>query len=322
MRLVTYQLRAPVALPERVGALDGDDVVDLADAYAALRRARPAPADGVLPARAFPATMLELLEHEEPGMAAARAALDFARAEDCARVPLADVRLRAPIPRPPAIRDFMLIEEHLRNLAGEVPDAWHEIPVHWKTTAASVHGPDDDVAWPAYTERLDYELELCAVVGRRVRAADEDAAAASIAGYAILNDWSARDIQLREMSVGIGPAFGKDFACSIGPCLATPDELDPLTATMRARVNGEEWSRGTVGAMRFTFPQVIARVSAAQELQPGDVLGSGTVGRGCGFELDRWLVPGDVVELEVDGIGVLRNRVVGPHMDQDERSRT
>jgi 2-keto-4-pentenoate hydratase/2-oxohepta-3-ene-1,7-dioic acid hydratase in catechol pathway len=313
VKLVTYRMTTPLGEQERYGALDDGHVVDLPAAYqamlAARPRAHPPKNGGVLPAPGLPDTLLGLLRHEDAGMEAARAAVDFARAEGVARVALEHARLCAPLPRPNSIRDFMLVEEHVLNAMGEVPEEWYRIPVYWKANADTVFGPDDVVPWPAYTEKLDYELELCAVIGRRGKGIDAADAAAHIAGYSIFNDWSARDIQLREMSVGIGPGLGKDFATSIGPCLVTPDELDPQTAPMEARVNGEIWSQGTAGQMRFTFPEVIAHLSEEQELQPGDVLGSGTVGRGCGFELDRWLAPEDIVELEVEGIGVLRNQV-------------
>jgi 2-keto-4-pentenoate hydratase/2-oxohepta-3-ene-1,7-dioic acid hydratase in catechol pathway len=203
----------------------------------------------------------------------------------------------------------MLIEEHVRNSFGEVPEAWYEIPVYWKGNPDTVFGPEATVPWPHYTAKLDFELEVGAVLGRRVFRATVEEAEQAIAGYTIFNDWSARDIQFREMQVSLGPGLGKDFASSVGPCLATPDEFDISTARMAARVNGETWAEGGLGSMLFTFPQVIAHLSQEQPLQPGDLLGSGTVGRGCGLELDRWIAPGDVVELEVQGIGVLRNTV-------------
>jgi len=257
----------------------------------------------------FPRSMLEMLRGEGAGMAAVREALARAGDDPAVRAPLAGVRLRAPLPRPNSMRDFMLVEEHVRNSLGDVPEAWYEIPVYWKGNCDTVLGPDDEVAWPAYTEKLDYELEVGAVIGRRAGRVTVEEAADCIAGYTIFNDWSARDIQFREMTVGLGPGLGKDFATSLGPCLATADAIDITTAPMRARVNGEVWSEGTLGAMRFSFAEVIAHLSQEQPLHPGDVLGSGTVGRGCGLELDRWIRPGDVVELEVEGIGVLRNRV-------------
>jgi 2-keto-4-pentenoate hydratase/2-oxohepta-3-ene-1,7-dioic acid hydratase in catechol pathway len=306
VRLVTFGVASAVGAHDRVGALVGDHVVDLADAHARMVAARPFGRRG---GPALPATLLELLRWEDAGLEAARDAIDFATAEDVAHVPGDEVALRAPLPRPHSIRDFMLFEEHVLNMGGEVPEEWWRLPVHWKGNPDTVIGPDDEVPWPAYTEKLDYELELCAVIGRHGRPTTEDEAEAFIAGYSILNDWSARDIQLREMSVGLGPGLGKDFAISIGPCLATPDELDLSTARMRARVNGELWSEGSPGAMRFSFAQAICHLAQAQDLWPGDVLGSGTVGRGCGMELDRWLAPGDEVELEVEGLGVLRNRV-------------
>lgn len=283
MQLVTYA--PPTGTPgpaERVGVLAGDRVVELT---------------GV-------GSMLELLQRGPAGIDEARRAADGAGS-----VPLADVRLLAPLPRPHSMRDFMLVEEHVRNSFGDVPPEWFRIPVHWKCNPDTVIGPEDEVPWPYYTDKLDFELEVAAVIGRPVLRASPDEAAAAIAGYTIFNDWSARDIQFREMSVGIGPAFGKDFATSLGPCLATADSFDAGAARMTARINGETWSEGTLGAMRFSFPEVISVLSEYQPLHPGDVLGGGTVGRGCGLELDRWIREGDMVELEVEGIGVLRNTV-------------
>jgi 2-keto-4-pentenoate hydratase/2-oxohepta-3-ene-1,7-dioic acid hydratase in catechol pathway len=290
LRLVTFRVTGSDR--DRLGALlDEDGVLDLTAAGA-------------------PASLLELLREGEPGMARVRELVAGGRADH----PLDDVAVRAPLTRPNSIRDFMLVEEHVRNSFGEVPAEWYEMPVYWKGNCDAVLGPDDEVSWPRYTEKLDYELELGAVIGRPVREATLEDAAASIAGFTIFNDWSARDIQFREMKVGLGPGLGKDFATSLGPCLTTADAFDVAGARMSARVNGEVWSEGTLGAMRFSFPEVIAHLSEEQTLQPGDVLGSGTVGRGCGLELDRWIAPGDVVELEVEGIGTLRNRVV-----RDER---
>jgi 2-keto-4-pentenoate hydratase/2-oxohepta-3-ene-1,7-dioic acid hydratase in catechol pathway len=285
VRLVTFRVTGSDR--DRLGALLDDGVLDLTAAGA-------------------PASLLELLREGEPGMARVRELVDGGRADHA----LDAVALRAPLTRPNSIRDFMLVEEHVRNSFGEVPAEWYEIPVYWKGNCDAVLGPDDDVPWPRYTEKLDYELELGAVIGRPVRCATLEEAAASIAGFTIFNDWSARDIQFREMKVGLGPGLGKDFATSLGPCLTTADTFDVASARMSARVNGEVWSEGTLGTMRFSFPEVIAHLSEEQTLQPGDVLGSGTVGRGCGLELDRWIAPGDVVELEVEGIGTLRNRVV------------
>jgi 2-keto-4-pentenoate hydratase/2-oxohepta-3-ene-1,7-dioic acid hydratase in catechol pathway len=273
MRLVTFR---------RIGASGAGSVGALSD-------------DGVTDLSATAGSMIELLERGPAGSGPV--------------LPLDGVELLAPLPRPNSIRDFMLIEEHVRNSFGEVPEAWYEIPVYWKGNPDTVFGPDATVPWPHYTARLDFELEVGAIIGRRVWRATVEEAADAIAGYTIFNDWSARDIQFREMEVSLGPGLGKDFASSIGPCITTPDEFDIATARMAARVNGHTWAEGGLGSMLYTFPQVIAHLSQEQPLLPGDLLGSGTVGRGCGLELDRWIEPGDVVELEVQGIGVLRNTV-------------
>ena len=284
MRLVTFRRRDAPEDEGSIGALHTGGVLDLG------------PVAG---------SMLELLRDHGPGLGAARDALGHGEPVHA----LDDVELLAPLPRPNTIRDFMLIEEHVKNSFGDVPEAWYEIPVYWKGNPDTVVGPEATVAWPHYTAKLDFELEVGAIIGRRVWKATVEEAERAIAGYTVFNDWSARDIQFREMEVSLGPGLGKDFASSIGPCITTPDEFDIATARMAARVNGETWAEGGLGSMLYTFPQVIAHLSQEQPLLPGDLLGSGTVGRGCGLELDRWIEPGDVVELEVQGIGVLRNAV-------------
>lgn len=252
--------------------------------------------------------------------------VDAALHDHRALVPLGEVKLLAPVPRPPSIRDFMVFEKHvlgamktlarMRNQpveAVQVPPAWYRIPAYYKGNPASVVGPDAEVVWPSYTERLDYELEFGIFIGPPGRDIPRQRAAEHIGGYAIFNDFSARDIQGEEMSLLLGPAKGKDFDTgnAIGPFLVTPDEIpDPYALTMVARVNGEEWSRGSSREMHFRFEDLIAYVSRSETLYPGDFLGSGTVGGGCGLEHGRWLTPGATVELEVSGLGILRNRVV------------
>jgi fumarylacetoacetate (FAA) hydrolase len=223
---------------------------------------------------------------------------------------LDEVRLLAPIPRPPSVRDAYAFEEHVANAARVtgrpgVPPEWYEIPVFYFSNPAAIYGPDDEIPYPRGTEELDYELEVAAVIG--------DPSTNVIGGFTIMNDWSARDLQRQEMAVRLGPAKGKDFATSLGPVVVTPDELDDLLLEMVARVNGEERSRGNLGDMYHSWEAIVARAAENTELLPGDVIGSGTVGSGCILEHGdgRWLQPGDVVELEVERIGVLRN-VVGP----------
>ena len=207
------------------------------------------------------------------------------------------MRLVAPVPQPPSVRDFYAFERHVRSARAqrglEMAPEWYRIPVFYFSNPAAVYGPEDEIPFPPESSAWDYELEAAAVVGAEGR----------IAGFTVMNDWSARDLQKMEMAVGLGPAKGKDFATTLGPVLVTTDELGDLGLEMVARVNGEERSRGNLGA---------AHAARNTRLVAGDVLGSGTVGTGCILEHadGRWLRPGDVVELEIEGIGVLRNRVV------------
>jgi fumarylacetoacetate (FAA) hydrolase len=229
------------------------------------------------------------------------------KAREHAEYRLDEVALRPPVLRPPSVRDFYAFEQHVRNAREargfEVPPEWYEEPVFYFSNPAAIFGPEDLVPYPEGTEELDYELEVAAIIG----------AGGDIGGFTVMNDWSARDLQRKEMKVGLGPAKGKDFATSIGPVVVTPDEFAGSEGTMVARVNGEERSRGELSDMYFSWDRMVARAGLNTRLVPGDVLGSGTVGSGCILELGdgRWLQPGDVVELEVDGIGVLRN-TVGP----------
>jgi fumarylacetoacetate (FAA) hydrolase len=238
----------------------------------------------------------------------------FAREHD--EYPLSGVRLLAPVPRPPSVRDFYAFEEHVRNAARVtgrpgVPPEWYELPVFYFSNPAAIYGPEEEIPYPAGVEELDYELEVAAVIG----------AESQIGGFTIMNDWSARDLQRPEMRVGLGPAKGKDFATSLGPVVVTPDELGDLSLEMVARVNGEERSRGNLGSIYHSWESIVARAAANTALVPGDVIGSGTVGSGCILEHGdgRWLQPGDEVELEVEGLGVLRNRV-GPRPESDAAS--
>jgi len=219
--------------------------------------------------------------------------------------PLDEVDLRPPVLHPPAVRDFYAFEQHVATARAsrglDVPKEWYEIPVFYFSNPAAIYGPEDEIPYPDGTSELDYELEAAAMIG----------ADGQIAGFTVMNDWSARDLQRQEMKVGLGPAKGKDFATSLGPFLVTTDELGD---TMLARVNGEERSRGKLSDMHFGWDRLVEQAARNTTLRPGDVLGSGTVGTGCILEHGdgRWLQPGDVVELEIEGIGVLRNRVGSP----------
>ena len=292
MRLVTYERDGG----RRLGALVGDLMIDLPDAVGDPD---------------FPATMEALVD---AGPAALDRARDATGATDVSGSAVADARLLVPI-LPGSLRDFLAFEDHVQAGAARrsepVPEAWYEMPIYYKGNHRSVYGPDDEIPWPSFTEELDYELEVAAILGGRGRDLDEDAAAGLIFGYTLMNDWSARDIQRKEMAGRLGPAKGKDFATSLGPCIVTPDEFAPASAKLEARVDGAVWSAGDLGRARWTFPQMIAHVSRDEDVWPGDLYGSGTFGGGCGLDLGRFLWPGALVELDADGIGILRNRV-GP----------
>jgi fumarylacetoacetate (FAA) hydrolase len=278
VRLVTFSTGSSAP---RTGRLDGDEVVELA-----------AP------------DMLTWLRGE-------------GRADARPRHPVGEVRLLAPVPEPPSVRDFFAFEGHVatgwRLRGGEIPPAWYEAPVFYFSNAASIHGPGEPVRKPASTQRLDFELEVAAVLG----------ADGEIAGFTLLNDWSARDVQRTEMTVGLGPAKGKDFAISLGPWLVTPDELPwrdgrlDLQATVS--VNGEELSRSDASRMHWSWEELVAHAGRDTRRRAGDVLGSGTLDRGCLLELgpltdpdgtERFLDAGDVVELAAEGLGVLRTEII------------
>jgi 2-keto-4-pentenoate hydratase/2-oxohepta-3-ene-1,7-dioic acid hydratase in catechol pathway len=225
-----------------------------------------------------------------------------------------EARLEAPL-RPRSLRDFLAFEGHMKaalsRLGRPIPDEWYDVPAYYKGMPDTVIGPDREIPWPAWTDHLDHELELAAVVGREVRDVPAEEAGACIFGYTIWNDLSARDVQAHELPVGMGPGKAKDWDGSnvLGPCLVTADELDASDLAMRVRVNGELWGEDSSAGMHHTFAEMIAYASRSQTLYPGEVLGSGTAKGGSGLELDRRLAPGDVVELEIEGIGVLRNRI-------------
>ena len=243
-------------------------------------------------------------------------------------VVVSDVTILAPIPRPPSVRDFFAFEQHVKTskerLGFEMDPGWYKIPVFYFTNPAAIIGPDAPVAIPPGCTDLDFELEIAVVVGKGGSDISADAAESHIAGYMIMNDWSARDLQREEMRHNLGPAKGKDFATSIGPYLVTPDELASVSKrkafdlTMTATVNGKEYSRAVLGDIYWSFGEMLAYASRGTTLVPGDIIGSGTCGTGCllelrltgGEEAFPWLKAGDAVELTVEHLGTLANGVV------------
>jgi len=319
MKLVTYDTGNDAGRP---GALvdDGSAIVDLARA-----------SDGAVQSVQW------IAEGGESALAQAQEAA--ARADASMKVALGDVKLLAPIQPPIQMRDCLCFETHLiqafqnaRLLRAQqaenpdkalqemeekgilsVPQTFYDQPIYYKANRFSVVGHEHDVIWPHYSNFMDFELEFGVYIGRTALDVKKENARDYIFGYTIFNDFTARDAQTAEMGGSLGPAKGKDFdtANPMGPCLVTADEFgDPYDKTMICRVNGEEWGRGSTGSMHWKFEDVIQHISASETLRPGEFLGSGTVGNGCGLEHMRFLQPDDVVELEVEGIGVLRNRLV------------
>jgi 2-keto-4-pentenoate hydratase/2-oxohepta-3-ene-1,7-dioic acid hydratase in catechol pathway len=246
------------------------------------------------------------------------------------------VKWLAPLPRPVQMRDFLVFEEHMR-MAGwrgaqlratwgaqpappeptPIPDIWYQQPIYYKCNRFAVAGTGETIVWPHASKVIDYELELACVIGKKGRDICEDDAAAHIFGFTIFNDLTARDLQFREMQGPLGPAKGKDFdgANVLGPVIVTRDELgDQPDLAMRALVNDEVWSQGRSGTMHWSWAQIIEYVSRGETLHPGEILGSGTVGTGCGLELGRTLCDADVIRLEIDGIGAIETTIDAPHV--------
>jgi 2-keto-4-pentenoate hydratase/2-oxohepta-3-ene-1,7-dioic acid hydratase in catechol pathway len=321
MKLVTF--RAPHAGEDRLGLLREDHIIDVF---------------AVKPRKEF-RSMLALIEAGPSAWEEVRACLDEPQSR--ASVAITRAQLRAPIPLPPQFRDSMCFHQHIRQASIGVarrtaresglpqkleaaeayasswvlPDIYLRQPVYYKGNRFNVAHPGEDIPWPAYSQLMDFELELAAVIGRRVKDLQPADALSAVFGYTIFNDFSARDAQALEMQGMLGPAKGKDFdkANAFGPCIVTADEIgDPQRLRMIARVNGELWCDGSSSTMNWTFADLLAHISCGETLYPGEIIGSGTVGNGCGLEHGRYLQHGDVVELEIEKIGVLRNRVIRP----------
>jgi 2-keto-4-pentenoate hydratase/2-oxohepta-3-ene-1,7-dioic acid hydratase in catechol pathway len=323
MRLVTFLASGA----ERLGALVSENrqIVDFAGAH-----------DGGDPAFA---SMQAFIAEGEDALYRARNIIADARRTGRGLIDSAAVKLLAPLPLPAQMRDFLCFEKHLlqsfarlrqvraaaapdpekalREMEAQgtfsVPKIWYERPSFYKPSRFAVCGTGQDVAWPAYSQTIDYELEFACVIGTAGRDIPRDKARAHIFGYTIFNDLSARDEQSQEMLGNLGPGKGKDFDNSnpLGPCVVTADEIpDPYALEMIVRVNGEERGRGNSREMHWKYEDCIAFVSRSETIHPGELFCSGTVGNGSGLETGRFLDVGDVVELEVEKIGVLRNRIV------------
>ncbi len=325
MKLVTFTAGGR----ERIGFLLGEWVVDLTLSYAALLRAEGESTPLRMAYARIPPNMLEFLDGEERALEEAKRTFEFV-SERSNQVESPDgeravwkreeVKLRAPIPQPRLMVDFSTFEEHVKmsfeKLGMPVPREWYQVPVGYKMNPFSVIGPEEPIVWPSFTQLLDYELEFGICIGKRGKNISKDEAYDYVLGYTIVNDVSARDMELMELrAMPLGPLKSKDFdnGTAMGPCIVTKDEIrDPHNLKMTARVNGEVWSEANTKDMHWKIPDLIEHLSRDQTLYPGTVLLSGTPGGGCGLHVGKFLKPGDVVELEIEGIGVLRNRVVKP----------
>jgi len=338
MKLVTFRTDAH----DRAGVLVDDVVIDLANAFSWYEHSEGRRCDPAHVSDRYGKGVLGFIEHANVARPAADAVV---RAHADGALPHVfdgrvlkhapvDVSLRAPLPRPASVRDGYAFRQHVetarRNRGLEMIPEFDRFPVFYFTNHQAVVGPGDVHVREGHLDKLDYELEAAVVVGKEATNLNASDADSVIFGMTIMNDWSARGLQMEEMKLNLGPAKGKDFATSLGPWLVTVDEIVPRATetdrglvfdmAMRASVNGELLSRGNLKDMAFTFAQILERASYGAKLVPGDVVGSGTCGTGCLLELngskvtrDRWLKPNDVVVLEVDGLGKLQNRVVlGP----------
>ena len=270
-------------------------------------------------------TLLSLLGDDGERLAAAA---QTARDDPADVLSLDDVVLRAPIPLPPTVRDFYAFEQHVKTARKrrglEMDPDWYELPVFYFSNPYAVGGDGADITVPPGSAELDFELEVAVIVGRGGSDLTPQQAEQSIAGFCVMNDWSARDVQRREMKLSMGPVKGKDFATTLGPMLVTPDEISDARSgraydlTMTATVNGREYSRASLAEIFWSFGEMISYASRGTRVEPGDVIGSGTCGTGCILELALvhggdaypWLQPGDEVVLTVDRLGSIRNRIV------------
>lgn len=270
-----------------------------------------------------------LLELGDSPIERVREALD--KDTSASRLPLSGVKLLSPIVQPPTVRDFIVFEEHASSQGTREPnEVWYRMPVFYFSNPLCIYGPDAEIPFPSASSQFDYELEIGCVIGKEGKDVPVADAMDHIAGFTLFNDWSSRDLQVDEMAFGLGPAKGKDTASSIGPWLVTTDEMLPylkdgrLDLRCQVRVNGQNWLKdGSAKDAYFSFADMIERASKDSRIVPGDIIGSGTVGGGSireairkGYEGARFLEPGDVVEHEVEVIGVLRG-TLGPKPELD-----
>jgi len=328
MKLVTYERSDSVIQGGEAGIVVGDEVINVASLLSQYSNATGKHAS-------FSIATLGLMQNAEVGLGTLKDALRWLETTGekatVKRNAISDVKLYAPIQRPTSMRDGYAFRQHVeaarRNRGVEMIPEFDKFPVFYFTNHQAVIGPGPMEVMPEHLKKLDYELEAAIVIGKQGRNISAKDADSYIGGYMVMNDWSARDLQMEEMKLSLGPAKGKDFATAIGPWLVTKDELedrripsdqgDRYDLTMTCSINGKEYSRGNLKDMTWTFAQIIERASYGVTLYPGDVIGSGTVGTGCLLELNGskitdnlWVKVGDVVTCSIERLGDLTNTVV------------
>lgn len=329
MKIVTWT----TGFGYRAGFIIQNTIADVAAAHRAART------KGVGELSELPTNIVDILQLEDVGMKELHAVELWANehyAEGASWLAPVNAVLGSPVPRPTSMRDGYAFRQHVeaarRNRGLEMIPEFDQIPIFYFTNHQAVYGPGDIPVRELHCDKLDFELECAIVIGKKGRNISVSEADSFIAGYMVMNDWSARALQMEEMKLNLGPAKGKDFATSLGPWLVTRDELSsrristPVGETydlaMKCVINGKDVSVGNVKDMSWTFAQIIERASYGVTLYPGDVIGSGTCGTGCFLELNGskvyepawWLQPGDVVECSIDGLGTLANVIVAEHV--------
>lgn len=332
LKLATYSALSDPAPAPRLGIIIGSKIFDATISYS--NYLHDVKSEGIVESyeiadRLIPSNMLAFLERGDIARTESRKLIEYLsrKGSEASVGPKnerlsydleREVKFYAPLPKPSSIRDFMCFRSHMENayrrLGLSIPEIWFEMPAYFRASPYNVVGPYDEIRWPSLTEKLDFEFEFAAYIGKQGKDIHRKNASEYIAGFSLFNDVSARDRQRLQMQVSLGPGKGKDFDTSkvLGPYLVTPDEVDFKNVQCFVRFNGEEVSRGGASDMQFSWEELIEYISQDETIYPGEVFGSGTIGNGSSLEFDRWLKPGDVLELEASGFGKLRNKISEP----------
>jgi 2-keto-4-pentenoate hydratase/2-oxohepta-3-ene-1,7-dioic acid hydratase in catechol pathway len=321
MKICTYKMHTKIGTFSRLGILQQETIIDPNLVFRSHYEKKGYFNSSERADFKMPAQLSKLLSLSDSPLVLLQESLELYKKlktqgdHEACEIALKDTSLACPLDKINVYRDFFVHEKHVKKgfekRGEEIPAPWFEMPVYYKGATAGFMGPGEEILWPSYTQALDYELELGMIIAKDGKNIKEEKAFDHIFGFTILNDVSARDIQKKEMMVRLGPAKGKDFCSVMGPVIVTADEFNNKEPDllMQAFINGDKWSEGRSSEGRFSFAQMMAHASKDEWLIAGDFFGSGTVGTGCGLELDKWIKPGDEIELRVEKIGSLKNKV-------------